>query len=93
VAAVRVKKMVSAPTELNLLGKRVDEALDAVEKFLDDALLAGHKVVRIVHGKGTGRLRQAIHDYLRSHPQVRSFELAPLHEGGEGVTIAYLETG
>jgi DNA mismatch repair protein MutS2 len=93
VAAVRVKKMVSAPTELNLLGKRVDEALDAVEKFLDDALLAGHKVVRIVHGKGTGRLRQAIHDYLRSHSQVRSFELAPLHEGGEGVTIAYLETG
>ena len=93
VAAVRVKKMVSVPTELNLLGKRVDEALDAVEKFLDDALLAGHKVVRIVHGKGTGRLRQAIHDYLRSHPQVRSFELASLHEGGEGVTIAYLETG
>jgi DNA mismatch repair protein MutS2 len=92
VAAVRVKKMVSVPTELNLLGKRVDEALEAVEKFLDDVLLAGHKVVRIVHGKGTGRLRQAIHDYLRSHPQVRSFELAPLHEGGEGVTIAYLET-
>jgi len=92
VAAVRVKKMVSAPTELNLLGKRVDEALESVEKFLDDALLAGHKVVRIVHGKGTGKLRQAIHDYLRTHPQVRAFELAPLHEGGEGVTIAYLET-
>jgi len=92
VAAVRVKKMVSVPTELNLLGKRVDEALEAVEKFLDDALLAGHKVVRIVHGKGTGKLRQAVHDYLRSHPQVRAFELAPLHEGGDGVTIAYLET-
>lgn len=91
VAAVRVKKMVSVPTELNLLGKRVDEALDAVEKFLDDALLAGHKFVRIVHGKGTGKLRQAIHDYLRNHPQVRAFELAPLNEGGEGVTIAYLQ--
>ena len=91
VAAVRVKKMISAPTELNLRGKRVDEALEAVEKFLDDALLAGHKVVRIVHGKGTGKLRQAIHDYLRTHPQVRAFELAPLNEGGDGVTIAYLE--
>lgn len=91
-AAVRVRKMISAPKELNLLGKRVDEALEQVEKFLDDALLAGHKVVRIIHGKGTGRLRQAIHDYLRTHPQVRSFELAPLNEGGEGVTIAFLET-
>ncbi|MCX7968717.1 MAG: endonuclease MutS2 [Armatimonadetes bacterium] len=91
IAAVRVKKMISAPTELNLRGKRVDEAIEAVEKFLDDALLAGHKVVRIVHGKGTGKLRQAVHDYLRTHPQVRAFELAPLNEGGDGVTIAYLE--
>jgi DNA mismatch repair protein MutS2 len=87
-----VKKMISAPTELNLRGKRVDEAIDALEKFLDDALLAGHKVVRIVHGKGTGKLRQAVHDYLRSHSQVRAFELAPLHEGGDGVTIAYLQS-
>ncbi|MCS7264294.1 MAG: endonuclease MutS2 [Armatimonadetes bacterium] len=92
VAAVRVKKMISVPKELNLLGKRVDEAIEAVEKFLDDALLAGHKSVRIVHGKGTGKLRQAIHDYLRSHPQVRAFELASLNEGGEGVTIAYLQS-
>ncbi|MGQ9463440.1 MAG: endonuclease MutS2 [Candidatus Fervidibacter sp.] len=91
VAVVRARKMVSTPTELNLLGKRVDEALDAIEKFLDDALLAGHKKVRIVHGKGTGKLRQAIHDYLRSHPQVYAFELAPPNEGGDGVTIAYLE--
>lgn len=91
VAVVRARKMMSTPTELNLLGRRVDEALDTVEKFLDDALLAGHKKVRIVHGKGTGKLRQAIHDYLRTHPQVYAFELAPPHEGGDGVTIAYLE--
>lgn len=91
VAVVRARKMMSTPTELNLLGRRVDEALDAVEKFLDNALLAGHKKVRIVHGKGTGKLRQAIHDYLRTHPQVYAFELAPPHEGGDGVTIAYLE--
>lgn len=91
VAVVRARKMVSTPTELNLLGRRVDEALDAIEKFLDDALLAGHKKVRIVHGKGTGKLRQAIHDYLRTHPQVYAFELAPPSEGGDGVTIAYLE--
>ncbi len=92
VTAFRVKKMFSVPTELNLLGKRVDEAIEMAEKFLDDALLAGHKVVRIVHGKGTGKLRQAIHDYLRNHSQVRSFELAPIHEGGEGVTIVYLQS-
>jgi len=91
IAAVRVRKMVTVPTELNLLGKRVEEALEVLEKFLDDALLAGHKQVRIVHGRGTGKLRQAVHDYLRTHPQVVAFELAPLHEGGDGVTIAYLE--
>lgn len=91
VAAVRVKKMVTVPTELNLIGKRVDEALEALEKFLDDALLAGHKTVRIVHGKGTGKLRQAIHDSLRTHPQVKAFELAPLNQGGDGVTVVFLE--
>ena len=91
-ATMRVRKMVSTPTELNLLGKRVDEAIEAVAKFLDDAFLAGHKVVRVVHGKGTGKLRQAIHDFLRTHPHVRAFELAPLHEGGEGATLVYLHS-
>lgn len=91
VTAVHVRKMLTAPTELNLLGKRVDEALDALAKFLDDALLAGHQTVRIVHGKGTGKLRQAVHDYLRAHPQVRAFELAPFAQGGDGATIVYLK--
>lgn len=91
VATIRVRKMVSAPKELNLIGKRVDEALEALTKFLDDAVLAGHQQVRIVHGRGTGKLRQAIHDFLRGHPQVRSFELAPLNEGGDGATIVQLE--
>lgn len=90
VASVRVKKMVTVPTEVNLLGMRVDEALAVTEKFLDDAFLAGHKVVRIIHGRGTGRLRQAIHDFLRTHPHVQAFELAPLHQGGEGVTLVSL---
>ncbi len=91
VAAVRVQKMVMTPTELNLIGKRAGEALEALEKFLDDALLAGHKTVRIVHGKGTGKLRQAVHDFLRVHPQVKAFELAPLNQGGDGATVVFLK--
>lgn len=91
VAAMRFHKMVKVPTELNMRGMRVDEVLETLEKFLDDALLAGHKVVRIVHGKGTGKLRQAVHDFLRTHLQVHAFELAPLEQGGDGVTLVYLE--
>jgi len=76
--------------EINLLGRRVDEALELVDKFLDDAFLAEMKEVRIVHGTGTGALRQAITELLGSHPHVSRFEVAPQPEGGRGVTIATL---
>ena len=59
--------------EINLLGRRVDEALDLVDKFLDDAFLAQMKEVRLVHGTGTGALRQAIMELLASHPLVGEF--------------------
>lgn len=75
------------PLELDLHGMRVEEAQPALEKYLDDAILAGYNSVRINHGRGTGTLRTLVHNYLKSHPQVRSFHLAPAHEGGEGVTI------
>jgi len=75
------------PLELDLHGKRVEEALPLLEKYLDDAILAGLGSVRINHGRGTGTLRAVVHQYLKSHPQVRGFHLAPPHEGGDGVTI------
>ena len=75
------------PLELDLHGRRVEEALPLLEKYLDDAILAGLGSVRINHGRGTGTLRSVVHQYLKSHPQVRGFHLAPQHEGGDGVTI------
>jgi DNA mismatch repair protein MutS2 len=89
-ARMRSRKAFVVPTEIVLIGMTVDEALHELEKFLDDALLAGHAQVRIVHGKGTGALRQAVHQWLREHPAVRSFALAPQVEGGHGVTLADL---
>ena len=76
--------------EINLLGWTVDEALSRTDKFLDDAFLAHLPQVRIVHGMGTGALRSAISDFLRTHPHVARFEFAPQAEGGRGVTIATL---
>jgi DNA mismatch repair protein MutS2 len=79
------------PLELDLHGMRVEEAQPLLEKYLDDAILAGLGSVRINHGRGTGTLRAVVHQYLKSHPQVRGFHLAPQHEGGEGVTIVRLK--
>src|SRR5262245_66105373 len=76
--------------EINLLGCTVDEAVGRADKFLDEAFLAHLPQIRIVHGMGTGALRSAISDLLRSHPHVARFEFAPQSEGGRGVTIATL---
>ena len=80
-----------APREIHLLGLTTDEARTSVEKFLDDAALAGHHEVRVVHGKGTGALRRAVEDCLRGHPLVGSFRLAESAAGGAGVTVAVLD--
>src|SRR2546426_4366394 len=76
--------------EINVIGLKVDEALDIADKFLDDAFLAQANPVRIVHGMGTGALRQAIADWLTKDPHVSRFESAPHSEGGRGVTIVTL---
>jgi DNA mismatch repair protein MutS2 len=76
--------------ELDLRGLRVEEVLPRVDKYLDDAFLAGMPFVRIVHGKGTGALRQAVRQQLGDHPLVKSQRAGGRGEGGSGVTIAYL---
>jgi DNA mismatch repair protein MutS2 len=83
----------SPGVELDLRGQRVDEALDALDRYLDAAYLAGLPWVRIIHGKGTGRLREAIRQVLTEHSQVASFEKGAENEGGEGVTVARLKSG
>jgi DNA mismatch repair protein MutS2 len=76
--------------ELDLRGQRSEEALDALERYLDSAYLAGLPWVRIIHGKGTGKLRQAVREALSQSPHVKSFESGGDTEGGEGVTVAKL---
>jgi len=88
---VAAAKRASVSPEVHLRGMTVDEALGALEKYLDDALLAGLDKVRVVHGKGTGALRQAVHGYLRAHPRVKKFYFAEPAAGGHGVTVAELE--
>ncbi len=86
---------VDAPSpgmELDLRGQRADEALDQLERYLDAAYLARLPFVRIIHGKGTGKLRQAVRESLGSNPHVRSFEPGGVSEGGDGVTVAKLQS-
>ena len=83
--------MAEISAELNLIGHRVDEALEESDKFLDRALLEGKAAVRIIHGFGTGKLRQSIRDYLRKHPAVKSWRPGADNEGGDGATVAVLE--
>lgn len=83
-------KTVSFSPELDLRGLTVDEALASLDKYLDDAILAGARKVRLIHGKGTGALRDAVTQRLRAAKCVASFALAPPAEGGDGVTVAEL---
>ncbi len=85
---LKMSKSYSISTEINLLGKTVDEALSALDKYLDDAYLAHLPSVRIVHGKGTGALRKAVQDYLRRCKYVKTYRLGEYGEGDAGVTIA-----
>jgi DNA mismatch repair protein MutS2 len=76
--------------ELNLRGLRVEEVIPRLDKYLDDAYLAGLPSVRIIHGRGTGTLRRAVREQLEGHPLVASHRPGDRHEGGEGVTVAEL---
>jgi DNA mismatch repair protein MutS2 len=78
-------------SELNVIGQTTDEAVDAVDKFLDEASMAGMAQVRIIHGHGTGALRRAIADMLKDHPHVARFLAAPQDLGGSGATVVELK--
>ena len=84
---IQYNKSNTISSELNIRGLLVKEALDVTDKYLDDAYLAGLPTVRILHGKGTGALRKAVHDELRENPCVTKYQFAPLSQGGEGVTV------
>jgi DNA mismatch repair protein MutS2 len=81
----------STPTELNVIGCSVDEALSRVERFMDESLLNDHRVLRVVHGYGTGQLKRAITGFLQQHPLVANIAPAPPNQGGGGVTVAELK--
>lgn len=84
---IKMSKSLSVSTEINLLGKTVDEALPVLDKYLDDAYLAHLPSVRVVHGKGTGALRSAVHNHLKRLKYVKEFRLGEYGEGDAGVTI------
>jgi len=78
-------------SELNVIGQTVDEAIARLEKFLDETTVTDQHTIRIVHGHGTGQLRRAIAAFLKEHPLVASYKLAPQNEGGGGATIVELK--
>ena len=78
-------------SDLNVIGCTVDEALTRTEKFLDDTLLTDQRVVRVIHGYGTGQLRRALAEFLQRHPLVAHFTVAPPEQGGGGVTVVELK--
>jgi DNA mismatch repair protein MutS2 len=89
-----VNRQSSSPgMEVDLRGLMAEDALDKMERYLEQAFLSGLPFVRIIHGKGTGRLRQAVREALRGHEYVGAFEEGGSTEGGEGVTVAKLKSG
>ena len=84
---IKMSKSFSVPTEVNLIGMTVDEAMPVMEKYLDDAYLAHMPSVRVVHGRGTGALKNAVHQRLRKLKYVKEFRLGEFGEGDSGVTI------
>ena len=96
---VQPKRKTSAPVfhpspglELDLRGMTAEDIIQPLEKYLDDAVLAGLPFVRIIHGKGTGKLRQKVRRMLLDSPQVKFIEKGKDSEGGEGVTVAHLRS-
>ena len=81
----------SVSPEINLLGENVDTAIEILDKYLDNCSLAHLKQVRVIHGKGTGKLREGIHSYLKKCKYVKQYRIAGFGEGDYGVTIVELK--
>lgn len=88
---IKLDKAKSISNRISLRQLTVEEALDKLSRYLDDAVLAGVSPVYIIHGKGEGILRKAVANFLKEHPMVESFRLGEYNEGGWGVTVAYLK--
>jgi len=88
---IHVQLRDDTPSDLNVIGCTVDEALSRTEKFLDDTLLTDMRTVRVIHGYGTGQLRRALAEFLQRHPLVARFAAAPPEQGGGGVTVVELK--
>jgi DNA mismatch repair protein MutS2 len=88
---VDLQPRVGSLSELNVIGATVDQALDRLEKFLDESTMTDQHTIRIIHGHGTGQLRRAIGEFLKTHPLVARYELAPQDQGGGGATIVELK--
>ena len=84
-------KTKTANSELNVIGLTVDEAIPLVDKFLDDCFLAKLQTARIVHGKGTGKLREGIHSFLKKNKRVKSYRIGTYGEGEMGVTVVEMK--
>ncbi len=89
-SSIAMNKAKEISTEIDLRGLTVDETIEKVDTYLDDAILAGVSGVTLIHGKGTGALRQAVNDMLKNRPNIKSFRLGNIDEGGSGVTVVKL---
>lgn len=89
--SIQMQRSATISPEIMLRGQRVDEALEKLDRYLDDACLAGLDQVRVIHGKGTGVMRKAVWEFLRKHPSVDDLRMADADQGGEGATIARLK--
>ena len=78
--------------ELNLIGKTTADAEYELDRFLDEAYMSGLPRVRIIHGFGTGALKNFVHHFLKGHPHIEKFSFAPQDQGGHGATIAEMKT-
>jgi DNA mismatch repair protein MutS2 len=88
---VELQPRESTPSDLNVIGCTVDEALTRAERFLDESLLTDQRVIRLIHGYGTGQLKRALTGFLQQHPLVARFATAPREQGGGGVTVVELK--